>query len=173
MSSRTLLSMQPPPHYQREKSAMKYLLSGILGFSLTLLVSLPFQNVVKMKEAKAFAAQIGENLDRRSGLDVSIKPIVQTVERKDEPRIKFYPQYPVKAAAKKMEGFVTLSFIVAKDGSVYNVKVTESSPPKVFDQAAVEAVLKWKYSYLDMKKPQQKLRLNFSLGHTIVEQRAD
>lgn len=152
---------------------MKYLVSGIVGFFLTLLVSLPFQNFVKVKEAKAYAAQFRQKMDRRSGVNVMIKPIVQTQENTGEPKIKFYPQYPIKAAADKVEGYVTLSYKVAKDGSVQNVKVTESSPPQVFDSAAVEAVSKWEFAHKDSKKNHQKIRLNFSLGNTIVEHRAE
>lgn len=154
---------------------MKYLLSGIIGFFLTFLVSLPFQNLLKGKEAKAFAAQIRSKIDRGDSMNVAVKPIVRTNdEKKDEPKIKFFPQYPAKAAQDKIEGFVTLSFKVNKDGSVQNVKVTESSPPQVFDDAAVEAVSKWEFAQNDVKKPNQKLRLYFSLGQNVaVEQRAE
>ncbi|RYZ85931.1 MAG: energy transducer TonB [Proteobacteria bacterium] len=153
---------------------MKYLVSGIIGFFLTLLVSLPFQNVIKVKEAKAFAMQLRSKSDRSADMDVTVKPIVRTDDRKDEPKIKFMPQYPAKAAADKIEGFVTLSFKVSKDGSVQNVKVTESSPPQVFDEAAIDAVSKWSFAEKESKKPSQKLRLYFSLGQTVaVEQRAE
>ncbi len=152
---------------------MKYLVSGILGFFLTLLVSLPFQNIWKGKEAKAFAAQIRSKIDRTSDMTVAIKPIARTEDRRDEPKIKFMPQYPAKAAAEGIEGFVTLSFKVSKNGSVQNVRVTESSPPSIFDDAAIEAVSKWEYAGADAKKSPQKLRLYFNLGNTVVDQRAE
>jgi TonB family protein len=157
---------------------VKYLVSGIIGFFLTLLVSLPFQNILKVKEAKAFAAQLRSKYDRSADMDVTVKPIARTEDRKDEPKIKFLPQYPAKAAADKIEGFVTLSFKVSKDGSVQNVKVTESSPPQVFDEAAVDAVSKWSFAEKNPnsnpKATNQRLRLYFSLGQTVAfEQRAE
>lgn len=152
---------------------MKYLLSGIIGFFLTLLVSLPFQTAFKGKEAKAFAASIRSKLDKND-MDVKVRPIVSTMDRKEDVKIKFMPQYPIKAAQDKVEGFVTLSFKVSKDGSVQNVKVTESKPPQVFDAAAIAAVSKWEFAQKDNKKAKQSLRLNFSLGNRVaVEERAE
>jgi TonB family protein len=160
---------------------MKYLVSGIVGFVLTLAVSLPFQNLVKQNEAKAFAVSMKNKIEGNSKalassgeVDIKIQPIFRLEDKKDEPRIKFFPQYPAEAAAQKIEGFVTLSFRVSKDGSVQNLRVTESSPPQVFDDAAVAAVSKWNFSNEEKKmiNIQQKLRLNFNLGRTVaVEQR--
>lgn len=147
---------------------MKYLISGIIGFFLTLFVSLPFQDVIKVKEARAFAAQIRSKLDRSSDMSINVRPIARTsTEKRDEPKIKYYPQYPTNAARDKIEGYVTLSFKVSKDGSVQNVKVTDSNPPQVFDDAAVEAVSKWEFAQNDLRKTPQKLRLNFSLQNAV------
>ncbi len=49
-------------------------------------------------------------------------------------------QYPSHALQSGIEGWVELSYTVLADGSVANVKVTGSSPPKVFDAAATRAV---------------------------------
>jgi TonB family protein len=49
-------------------------------------------------------------------------------------------QYPSHALQTGIEGWVELSYTVLADGSVANVKVTGSSPPKVFDAAATRAV---------------------------------
>lgn len=173
---------------------MKYLISGIIGFFLTLALSLPFQNVIKPKEAKAFAAAVKNKMDGKSigvvsvaaaagaaladknlEMDIKVQPIVRIEEKKDEPRIKFFPQYPAEAAAQKIEGYVTVTFRVSKDGTVQNLKVTESSPPQIFDEAALTAVSKWSFASVDKDQTKvvdrQKLRLNFSLGRTVAEQR--
>lgn len=176
---------------------MKYLISGFIGFFLTLAVSLPFQSFIKPKEAKAFAQAVKNKMDGKSsgttsvaataaavlgaknvGMDIKVQPIVLIEDRKDEPRIKFFPQYPVEAAEQKIEGYVTLTFRVSKDGTVQNLKVTESSPPQIFDEAALAAVSKWSFATVEKEKEKekapdrQKLRLNFNLGRTVaVEQR--
>ncbi len=157
---------------------MKYFLSGIIGFVLTLIVSLPFQNLVRPKDAKAFTASmksrtdptLSVTADKNMEVDIKIQPIVRLEDKKDQPLIKFFPQYPAEAAAQKIEGFVTLSFRVSKEGLVQNLKVMESSPPQIFDEVALAAVSKWTFA----SKPnqplldQQKLRLNFNLGRTVA-----
>jgi TonB family protein len=49
-------------------------------------------------------------------------------------------QYPVRALQTGVEGWAEISYTVLADGSVANVKITGSSPPKVFDAAATKAV---------------------------------
>jgi TonB family protein len=49
-------------------------------------------------------------------------------------------QYPSRALQTGVEGWVEIAYTVLADGSVANVKVTASSPPKVFDAAATRAV---------------------------------
>jgi len=153
---------------------MKYLLSGIVGFVLTLIVGMPFQNLIKPREAKAFGSSMKMSAkaaaNGRSEVDVKVSPIIRLDDKKDEPRIKFFPQYPMEAAAQKIEGYVTLSFRVSKEGTVQNLKVTESNPPRVFDEAALAAVSKWSFASNSGKalSDQQKLRLNFNLGRNVA-----
>jgi TonB family protein len=49
-------------------------------------------------------------------------------------------QYPIRALQTNVEGWVEISYTVLADGSVANVKIVGSSPPKVFDGAASKAV---------------------------------
>jgi protein TonB len=53
------------------------------------------------------------------------------------------PAYPPRARAKDVTGYVTLSLLVSADGAVRDVRVLESQPPGVFDNAAVQAVQGW------------------------------
>lgn len=55
------------------------------------------------------------------------------------------PLYPRELAARGVEGWVSLRFEVHQDGSVGNVNVINGSPRGVFDQAARQAVLRWRY----------------------------
>ena len=61
------------------------------------------------------------------------------------PIFKAAPDYPRKAAARGTEGYVVLSFTVNETGAVVNPVVVESVPPGVFDRAATNAALKFKY----------------------------
>ena len=55
------------------------------------------------------------------------------------------PQYPVEARQAGVEGYVTLSYAVSKEGLVSNVRVVASEPAGVFDAAAIAAVQRWHY----------------------------
>jgi TonB family protein len=55
------------------------------------------------------------------------------------------PEYPQTALDSKLAGVVTLEFTVRAKGETSDVRVTDSSPPGVFDKAAVTAVKRWRY----------------------------
>jgi TonB family protein len=54
-------------------------------------------------------------------------------------------QYPTRALQTSIEGWVELSYTVAPNGSVTNVKVVNSMPAKVFDASAIKAVSHLRY----------------------------
>src|SRR5262245_15612581 len=54
------------------------------------------------------------------------------------------PEYPEVARKARVEGVVILEAIINKNGDVENVKVLRGVHP-LLDQAAVNAVLKWRY----------------------------
>jgi protein TonB len=54
-------------------------------------------------------------------------------------------QYPVRALQTNVEGWVELGYTVGADGSVSNVKILNSSPPKTFDASASKAVSHLRY----------------------------
>lgn len=53
------------------------------------------------------------------------------------------PEYPEMARKSRAEGKVILEIVVGRTGEVETVKVLKSQP--LFDQAAIEAVTRWKY----------------------------
>jgi len=61
------------------------------------------------------------------------------------PIVKVAPVYPRRAQTRGIEGFVLLEFIVTRTGAVRNPVVLESKPPGIFDRAALNAALKFKY----------------------------
>jgi protein TonB len=57
------------------------------------------------------------------------------------------PGFPREALRKGVTtGHVTARISVGADGSVKNVEVISSSPPRVFDSAVVAAAMHWKYA---------------------------
>jgi protein TonB len=60
------------------------------------------------------------------------------------PIVKVAPIYPPRAAARGLDGYVVVEYTVTDQGSVQDVFVVESSA-SLFDQAAIDAVLIFKY----------------------------
>src|SRR5882757_1324344 len=54
-------------------------------------------------------------------------------------------QYPARALASGVEGWVELGYTVGADGSVTNIKVLNAAPPKVFEASAGKAVSHLRY----------------------------
>lgn len=152
---------------------MRYVMSGLVGFFLTLLLSVPFQQFLQLKEVQAVTmkAKYSGLGWRESEISVEVPPLAEASLDVRQPRVKFLPQYPPEAVASKLEGFVTLSYQVNKDGSVRNVKVLESQPPQVFDKAARRAVSRWIFSNAAANSnEEQNLRLVFSLKRNLASE---
>lgn len=61
------------------------------------------------------------------------------------PIFRIEPRYPRDALLSGIEGWVKLEITINEDGSVSAPVVLDSNPPRVFDQEAKRAVLKWKF----------------------------
>jgi periplasmic protein TonB len=60
------------------------------------------------------------------------------------PIVQVAPQYPRRAAERGLEGHVLLEFTVTRQGTVRDPVVIESTS-SIFDRAAVDAVLRFRY----------------------------
>lgn len=61
------------------------------------------------------------------------------------PLVRVQPSYPIVAAQNGIEGWVKLSFSINEIGKVFDVKVVDSSPKRVFDKEARKALRRWQY----------------------------
>ena len=130
---------------------MRYVFSGLVGFFLTLVISIPLQQLLRLKEAQAVTMKAkntwaGLQGNRPGEISVDLPPLGEVSTDVREPRIKFMPQYPVEAITNQIEGQVKMTFQVNKDGTVRNIKVIGSQPPQVFDKVARRAVGRWIYN---------------------------
>lgn len=77
------------------------------------------------------------------------------------------PRYPADAQAGGQEGWVDLEFTVTPAGAVSEVKVVKASPAGVFDEAAVDAIARWRFKPVERNGvaiPQRaRLRIRFDL----------
>jgi protein TonB len=56
------------------------------------------------------------------------------------------PHYPEEARLARRQGWVEVRFTVTTDGAVEDACVTDAEPKDLFDQAAVSAVARWRFS---------------------------
>jgi protein TonB len=83
------------------------------------------------------------------------------------PIVRVAPVYPARALSRGLEGFVDLSFTVTTAGTVKDPVVLQSTS-KLFERAAIRAVLKFKYKPrvvdgVPVEVPGVKTRISFML----------
>jgi protein TonB len=69
---------------------------------------------------------------------------VSELEKKPEPVSQVAPTYPSELRKAKIEGSVTLVFILSEEGRVEEPRVENSSRPE-FEKPALEAIRKWRF----------------------------
>ncbi len=76
-----------------------------------------------------------------SGVQVGIGGVSSNVI----PLVRIPPRYPMRAANRRVEGWVKVEFTITKDGSVKDAIVVDAQPDKVFNRAALQAIKRWKF----------------------------
>ena len=61
------------------------------------------------------------------------------------PLLRVPPKYPVRAASRHIEGWVTVEFTIQTDGTVGDAVVVSAEPEGIFDEAALTAIGKWEF----------------------------
>jgi periplasmic protein TonB len=62
------------------------------------------------------------------------------------PLVRINPDYPQRALSRGIEGWVIVQFTITAEGTVKDAKVVSSEPKGIFDDAAVKAILRWRYN---------------------------
>lgn len=88
------------------------------------------------------------------------KPARPKIDTNVVPTLRIPPIYPLRALRSGIEGVVTVEFTIAIDGSVKNAVVVKAKPPKIFDNAVLKAISKWKYNpdIIDGKPTEKRAR---------------
>jgi TonB family protein len=77
------------------------------------------------------------------------------------------PVFPVPARQRGVSGWVDVQLVVKPDGSVSDVIITGAEPVGLFEQAAVDAVRKWRYKPVERDghavDQRARLRMKFAL----------
>ncbi|MBS3797608.1 MULTISPECIES: energy transducer TonB [unclassified Pseudoalteromonas] len=86
-----------------------------------------------------FSADISADVDLGNGL------ALESSDGEYLPIVKVSPVYPRRALSRGIEGYVIVEFTVTKQGTVRDPKVLKAEPESIFDRAAMDAALKFKY----------------------------
>lgn len=109
------------------------------------------------------AAQLNASAARRLGLNVGDVDVLDRAigaaraAAAPPPKVKrthfVPPEYPKDALKNGIHGEVRVQITVAADGKVKSAVVVVSSPARVFDEAALEAVRRWRFKPLSDDDP--------------------
>ena len=72
--------------------------------------------------------------------------IIVGSDREPIPIVRFAPEYPSRAIARGDQGWVKVQFTITSIGTVKDAIVVEADPPRVFDEAALAAITRWRYN---------------------------
>jgi len=61
------------------------------------------------------------------------------------PLVRIPPRYPMRAANRRIEGWVKVEFTITEKGTVKDAVVVDAQPSKVFNRAALQAIKRWKF----------------------------
>ncbi|MFT4652598.1 MAG: protein TonB [Kangiellaceae bacterium] len=86
-----------------------------------------------------FAADLSGEISLDGGLSLS------SGDGEYVPITKVQAVYPRRAMQRGIQGYVIVEFTVNKTGAVQNPVVVEANPQGIFEQAALDAVVKFKY----------------------------
>lgn len=86
-----------------------------------------------------FSADVGADVSLEGGL------ALESGDGEYLPIVKVAPVYPRRALSRGIEGYVIVEFTVSKQGSVKDPVVVEAEPKDIFNRAAIDAALKFKY----------------------------
>lgn len=64
------------------------------------------------------------------------------------PLVRIPPDYPMRAANRRIEGWVKVEFTITPEGTVADAVVIDAKPNSVFNHAALKAIKRWKFKPL-------------------------
>jgi protein TonB len=74
-------------------------------------------------------------MDLSAGSDTDVIPLVRIA-----------PEYPPRALNRGIEGWVQVQFTITATGAVTDAVVVAADPPRIFDEAALRSIARWRYN---------------------------
>ncbi|TLY63723.1 MAG: TonB family protein [Gammaproteobacteria bacterium] len=102
--------------------------------------------LAEARTAGADPAAVGELDSAIGGAQEQAQRAASYVSASSLTRTRYVPpDFPLEARKHGLEGWVDVQFLVNPDGSVGDVTVVGAQPVGVFEQAALDAVRRWRY----------------------------
>jgi protein TonB len=76
-----------------------------------------------------------------SGMDLSAGSDTDVI-----PLVRIAPEYPARALSRGIEGWVQVQFTITATGAVKDAVVVAADPPRMFDEAALRSIARWRYN---------------------------
>lgn len=95
------------------------------------------------------ATGIGQHSNALVGGQQNVSDLVMTAKSVDtppRPSRTVAPQYPARARAAGVTGYVSFKLLVNKEGGVEEAEVVKASPPSTFDSVAIAAIRRWRFA---------------------------
>ena len=93
------------------------------------------QNNVVQLNPNIDASSALSRLNLSAGSDTDVIPLV-----------RIPPEYPPRALARGLEGWVQVQFTITETGAVTDAKVVDAQPKNIFDDAALKSIVRWRYN---------------------------
>ena len=127
-------------------------------------MSMPSLDIPLAVSGTPYLGDFAKNTRSSIGAGASIKP---KVDINVKPTLRVPPIYPHRALRSGIEGVVTVEFTIKTDGSVKDAEIIKAKPAKIFNQAVLNAIEKWKFNpdMVDGKPVEKRARqdIKFSL----------
>ena len=94
--------------------------------------------------ADSNVARLSPAIDARGAL--SRMTLSAGSDRDVLPLVRISPDYPPRAVARGIEGWVIVQFTISETGTVKDAVVVEAEPSDIFDEAALKAIARWRYN---------------------------
>jgi len=79
------------------------------------------------------------------------------------------PDYPSIARKAGVEGKVLLTIVIDEEGNVIKADVVFASPAGIFEDAAIKAILQWKYKPAKQRDKPIKVAMGYTMEFTLKE----
>ena len=79
------------------------------------------------------------------------------------------PQFPYRAKMRGVSGEVRMAFTVLENGSVIDITIIAAEPPGFFEEAALDAVRKWRFKAGRKRDTSVRTRMTTSITFSLVD----